>query len=336
MATSQAEIEEKPEAQADEKADGTTETAVKEEHPKAAAEQNIEEKAQDQQAAAEKPDSKESDTAPESDSEQSEPQEPIAENTAPEQAPAEENTEQTVETDKAESPEQVDGANENAVNRQLETATDENAAGIDADASDKVIEEKVVTTEETKDQPISETIQRMTQSPATLPGEPATPPQPQTPPVSDAWVPSSICAKDIMQQNTIWANADDSVQQALAKIQQHDIAYIMIGRDGMLDGIVSKSDLTGAISPYLKPVFAKWRRPLDDATLQIKVKWIMSRPVQTISPETSLKVIIENMRQSHRRALPVVDEQGKVQGLVTVFDIFNALPNSYQNPSIPE
>ncbi len=104
----------------------------------------------------------------------------------------------------------------------------------------------------------------------------------------------------------------------------------------MLDGIVSKSDLTGAISPYLQPVFAKWRRPLDDATLQIKVKWIMTKPVQTITSETSLKVIMENMRQSHRRALPVIDQQGKVQGLVTVFDIFNALLNSNQNPYTPD
>ncbi|NIO79230.1 MAG: CBS domain-containing protein [Candidatus Aminicenantes bacterium] len=62
----------------------------------------------------------------------------------------------------------------------------------------------------------------------------------------------------------------------------------------------------------------------------------MTKPVQTITSETSLKVIMENMRQSHRRALPVIDQQGKVQGLVTVFDIFNALLNSNQNPSTPD
>jgi CBS-domain-containing membrane protein len=125
-----------------------------------------------------------------------------------------------------------------------------------------------------------------------------------------------------MQKNVVWGSDDDSVQQVLAKLQQHDTGYMMIGRDEILQGIVSKSDLTRAISLYLRPVFAKWRRPLDDATLNIKVKWIMSRPVQTISPETSLQVIMENIRQFGRRALPVVDKQGKVQGLVTVFDIF--------------
>jgi len=83
--------------------------------------------------------------------------------------------------------------------------------------------------------------------------------------------------------------------------------------------------VTGAISPYLRSVFAKWRRPLDVATLNIKVKWIMSRPVRTITPETSLAAVIEHMCRFGGRAIPVVDEEGKVQGLITVFDILQML-----------
>jgi CBS-domain-containing membrane protein len=93
----------------------------------------------------------------------------------------------------------------------------------------------------------------------------------------------------------------------------------------MLEGIVSRSDITGALSPYLRSLFAKWRRPLDDATLKIKIKWIMSRPVRTIKPQTPLVTIMENVCRFGGRALPVVDEQGKVQGLVTIFDVFQML-----------
>jgi CBS domain-containing protein len=108
-------------------------------------------------------------------------------------------------------------------------------------------------------------------------------------------------------------------------MQQHDAGYIMIGRDRVLDGIVSKSDIAGAVSPYLRSIFAKWRRLMDDATLKIKIKWIMSRPVRTITPEMSLVTIMDIMCRFGGRALPVVDEQGKVQGLVTAFDIFRIL-----------
>jgi len=132
-------------------------------------------------------------------------------------------------------------------------------------------------------------------------------------------------AEEIMQKEVVWGSPDDSVQQALAKMQRHDAGYMMIGRDGALEGIVSKSDLTGALSPYLRPIFAKWRRPSDEATLQIKLRWIMSRPVRTIKPQTSLAAVIENMRQFGGRCLPVVDRQGSVQGLVTVFDTLKVL-----------
>jgi len=116
-------------------------------------------------------------------------------------------------------------------------------------------------------------------------------------------------------------------------MQQHDCSYIIVGQDEALEGIVSKSDITGATSIYLRPIFAKWHGPSDDATLQIKLKWIMSRPVRTISPEAPLATIIENMCRFGGRGLPVVDEQGKVQGLVTVFDIFRTLLNTSEDIS---
>jgi len=121
---------------------------------------------------------------------------------------------------------------------------------------------------------------------------------------------------------------------ALTKMQQHDAGYMMVGRNGVLEGIVSRYDLTGAISPYLRPVFARWRRPSDDATLQIKIKWVMTRPVLTINPETPLPAIMQNMRRFSVRCLPVTDQRGKVQGLVTAFDIFKALLKLKSNTNI--
>jgi CBS-domain-containing membrane protein len=124
------------------------------------------------------------------------------------------------------------------------------------------------------------------------------------------------------------------VQQILKKMHQHDAGYIMIGRDRVLEGIVSKSDISGAVSPYLRSIFAKWRRFLDDATLKIKTKWIMNRPVRTIRPETSMLTLMDIMCRFGGRALPVMDEQGKVQGLVTVFDIFRVLLDAGADCSI--
>ena len=141
--------------------------------------------------------------------------------------------------------------------------------------------------------------------------------------------PELIYAKDIMQKDVLWSGPDDSVQQTLEKIQQHNAGYVMIGLEGTLQGIVSRSDLRAALSPYLRPELEKWRRPLDDATLKIRVKWIMSTPVNTIHLETPAAEIMENMCHFSQHALPVMDQEGKVAGLVTVFDIFKSLKKTF-------
>lgn len=166
---------------------------------------------------------------------------------------------------------------------------------------------------------IPETIQKMVNSSANLPG-------------GNNTIPLSVCARDVMQTDVLWVSSDDSVQQALTKMQQSRSGYLMVGTDGKLEGIVSLSDLNAAVSVYLRPMFAKWRRPLDDATLQIKLKWIMSRLVNTSMPETPLVEIIEKMFRFNCLCLPVVDQQGKFYGIITTFDIFESLMNPNSSP----
>ena len=244
----------------------------------------------------------------------------------------------------------------------LETETDEPS---EAETTEAQTAPPSATTSEKSDDPtageISQTIRRMTQSAAVLPGEPGQPAPAGVEltdfaeqPVGAAQTPTSLPgqsaaaesathllrplveskggdgrlsmpARQVMKNRVVWATPEETVQQALSKMQQHDVGYLMIGQDGALEGIVSRSDITGALSPYLRSIFAKWRRPLDDATLRIKIKWIMSRPVRTVTPEAPLAAVMENVCRFGGRAVPVVDEQGKVQGLVTVFDVFQAL-----------
>ncbi|MBW8002031.1 MAG: CBS domain-containing protein [Planctomycetes bacterium] len=223
--------------------------------------------------------------------------------------------EETTETEEPAAPADAETKEETA-------ETEEPAATADAEAKEETTETEepaatanAETKEETPEANVSETIQKMAQSPADLPGE-------------NTLIPSNLTANELMQTQIVWGTAEDSVQQTLTNMQKADAGYILIGKDQIPEGIISKSDLNGAVSPYLKPIFAKWRRPLDDATLQIKIKWIMTRPVKTIKPDTTLNVIMDTMRQFGNRCLPVTDESGKAIGIVTVFDVFKALTNN--------
>ena len=218
-------------------------------------------------------------------------------------------TEEQAETTEGEA---VTEDNKAQPEEKAETAeqTESESKADDASVTEAAVEP--VETVENEEKPVSKTIQKMTESLAELPGE-------------YALQFLSLKAEDVMQKEVIWGSEDDSVEQLFKKMQQADNGYIMIGADGVLAGIVSKSDLNGAISPYLRPIFAKWRRPLDDATFQIKVKWIMSKVAHTVKPETLLVDIMGTMCRLGVRCLPVVDRQGSLLGQVTTFDIFKSL-----------
>ncbi len=145
---------------------------------------------------------------------------------------------------------------------------------------------------------------------------------------------SAITAGDVMNRCMIWAGPEDSVDAVQSLMQQHNTGYVLVGAGGVCQGIISRSNITGAVSPFLKPIFARWRRPLDDASLQIKVKWIMSTPVHTVSLSASLDAVVSKMCSFGGRCLPVVNADGKVVGIITVFDVFKALMNNNKNTPI--
>ncbi|MGB2865957.1 MAG: CBS domain-containing protein [Sedimentisphaerales bacterium] len=303
-----------------------------------------EENTQDMQTATEKTDSeepdKESDIVEGNDGEESKQEQPSAEETPAdatdageiaEQAQTEQVPEDTADSQDATVEEQSN--TEESQFRQPDVSPDHEDTAPDPNAANDVAEDTAAapeTSEEPARSKIFEAIRKITQSPAVLPGQSAMAKNEIPGATGDLF---EIHANDIMQNKVTWASPDDSLQQAFAKMQQTDAGYIMIGRNGALEGIVSKSDITRAMSPYLLPIFAKWRRPLDDATLKIRIKWMMSRPVRTIKPETSLAAIMEYMSQFRGRCLPVTDEAGNVQGLVTTIDIFQTLLQSNSNTS---
>ncbi|MHC4526912.1 MAG: CBS domain-containing protein [Planctomycetota bacterium] len=326
-AQAQAEAEEKAKLEAEKKAITEAEERAKEEEElrakaeaearaKIEAEQNAKRQAETQSQAGSEPEGEEETETetPETTEVEEEPKAEGVEGTEVEAEPqaeaggtteVEEGAEaEDEEQAKAESTEEADDEIEGEPDGESERSSDDGAA-----------EQAEVTADVSQAPPlggVSEAIHRMTDSPAVLPGQAVS-------------VYLGAPAKEIMQTDIVWSRPDDSVQQALTQMQQQDVGYLMVGVDGVLEGILSNSNVTGAISPYLRPVFSKWRRPLDDASLNIRIKWIMSRPVRTIKPETPLAVILENMRQFSGRCLPVADDQGNILGLVTVFDIFKVL-----------
>lgn len=176
----------------------------------------------------------------------------------------------------------------------------------------EVPETGVSETGKSPDGPVSRTIQDMVRS---IPVIPAV----------HAKALLAVSAKEIMHQDIVWADSQDSIQQTIEKMEQADASCILIGNPASLEGIITWIDIAEAVSIYLRPEFEKWRRPADDATLQIKAGVIMSRPVHTVTSEAPLSEILSDLNCHRLRYVVVVNEDNQVEGIISVFDIFSFL-----------
>ena len=126
-------------------------------------------------------------------------------------------------------------------------------------------------------------------------------------------------ALDIMNSDIKWCDPGCTVEKAMEQMQQTRADYLLVGSEQKAQGVVAMSDLSAALSIYLRPMFAKWKRELDEATLRIRVQAIMSRPVRCILPDTPLDVVAEKIVRMGG-CLVVMDINGKTLGIVTSKD----------------
>jgi CBS domain-containing protein len=134
-----------------------------------------------------------------------------------------------------------------------------------------------------------------------------------------------VLARDIMCSDIVWVDAESTVGSVFEKMESNGASYALAGTDGHAAGVISRCDLAGAISPYLKPTFSRWRRPQDDATLDIKVKWVMGKPVRMVKMSTPVNVAAAQMLQWRIGCLPVADDTGKIHGILTRNEILKML-----------
>ncbi len=144
----------------------------------------------------------------------------------------------------------------------------------------------------------------------------------------------TLTAGDIMDRQTIWASPEDSIEAVIELMDLHNTGYVIIGNEGVCQGIISRSNIAEAISPFLKPEFAQWHRPLDDSSLHIKIKWFMTAPVQTVGLFETLDEIVTKMCSLGIRSLAVVNADEKVVGIINVFNVFKILLKKSENTRV--
>lgn len=134
----------------------------------------------------------------------------------------------------------------------------------------------------------------------------------------------SLPVSGIMIAHVKTAHKDQSIRTVCKTMHENKIGSIVIldninnkDDDKMPIGIITERDivrLIGLSDKSSSSLFAD--RPVSEA---------MSTPITTINPNSSLRDAIQTMQQKDIRRLPVVDNRGKMLGIVTDKDIFRTI-----------
>ena len=110
---------------------------------------------------------------------------------------------------------------------------------------------------------------------------------------------------------------DDPVLEAIRIMAERHVGALVVMDGARLVGIVSERD-------YARKIILKGRSSADTPVSQI-----MSSPVLTVDPQSTVQECMELMTEHRVRHLPVV-ESGRVIGMVSIGDLVKAVIQDQQ------
>jgi CBS domain-containing protein len=122
-----------------------------------------------------------------------------------------------------------------------------------------------------------------------------------------------IIVRDVMTKNIKTVKTDDTVHNAVKKMNKFDIGSVIVISSGRPVGIITETTIMRRI---LEP-------RLDPATIWCKD--IMSSPLTTIEPNFALEEAAKIMARKKVKRLPVMDGE-KLVGVISSTDIMKASP----------
>lgn len=107
--------------------------------------------------------------------------------------------------------------------------------------------------------------------------------------------------------------ASTSLADAVAALRDHGIGALVVSKgDGVIDGILSERDVVRALAAHGMGVLG---RPVSS---------VMTADVATSRADDSVDAMLQLMTDRRIRHLPVVDDDGRLDGIVSIGDMVKA------------
>ena len=119
---------------------------------------------------------------------------------------------------------------------------------------------------------------------------------------------TKIPVSEIMTRRVVTADPDTNVADIARRMAEENVGCIIVKDNGQPIGIITERDIVRKlVSKDLKPT-------------SVTIRELMSEPIITVSPDTSLLDVTKKMSQLDIRRFPVV-KGGKMIGIVSETDV---------------
>ena len=134
--------------------------------------------------------------------------------------------------------------------------------------------------------------------------------------------PTAMLVKDFMTRDPVTLGPDDSLAGAMEITHTRRIRHLPVITGGRrLAGLISDRDLRLATPSPLATGSPTGAEPWE----RTPVAAVMTREVITVSPHEPIEVAAQLLCEHRIGSLPVVDGEGRLQGIVTHTDLLRAL-----------
>jgi len=132
----------------------------------------------------------------------------------------------------------------------------------------------------------------------------------------------NITVSSIMTPNVITVNEKQTLREGSKFMYQHNIGGLVVLMDtsnnetAEIDkpiGIITERDIARLVA------FS------SNLSTDTAISEVMSKPLITINQNSSIKEVTNLMQQNDIRRLPIVDNKGKLVGIITAKDILRSL-----------
>jgi len=133
-----------------------------------------------------------------------------------------------------------------------------------------------------------------------------------------------LTARDLMTESPTVIDVTATLRSAVERLQALDVRHLpVVDSDGALVGMISDRDLRGLTFPYF---IAGENVSAVRTALDASVASIMSSDVIAVDEEADAAEIVDLMLDNKIGAVPVVDSDGQLVGIVSYVDVLRALP----------